>query len=433
MTIRIRGGKLVDPAANSVFESDLYIDRGLIVGIGKPPQGLQVDQEIDAQGHLVVPGIIDCQARLRDPGQPHKANINSETKAAVKNGITSLCIPPDTSPVIDNSATVELISHRNEMFGYGARIYPIGALTRELKGEQLSNLVSLKGNGCIAFGNAMQPLSNNLVQRRAMDYAAGEDMLVVIQPVDFDLLGNGCAHEGAIATRLGLPAISEAAETAALAKDIELVEQTGARTHFGQLSCARSVDMIRRAKQKGLPVSADCAIHQLFLTDHDIGHFDSSKLTIPPLRSSYDKQALREAIADGTIDCICSDHQPHETDAKLRPFPSAESGISGLDTLLVLALRLVDEGVLKLPEVFARLSLNPAKIFGLPGGLLAEGEIADLTIIDTSAHWICNGENFLSQGKNTAFEGWDFNAAVTTTIIDGKIVFQHLPGVSTID
>ena len=425
MTIHISGGKLVDPLNNEIIEADIYIDRGIIAAIGKPPTGFIIDQVIDAAGCLVVPGLIDCQARLRDPGQPHKANINSETLAAVQNGITSLCMPPDTSPVIDNSATVELIFHRNANFGQGTRIYPIGALTRELKGEQLSNLVSLRGNGCIAFSNATQPLANNLIQRRAMDYAAGEDMLVVIHPIDFELLGNGCAHEGAIATRLGLPAIPEAAETAALAKDIELVAQTGVRTHFGQLSCARSVDMIRRAKQKGLPVSADCAIHQLFLTDHDIGHFDSSKLTLPPLRSSYDKQALRDGVADGTIDCICSDHQPHETDAKLRPFPSAEAGISGLDTLLPLALRLVEENVISLPEVFARLSLNPAKIFELPGGLIAEGEVADLAVIDTEPHWICHGQAFLSQGKNTAFEGWDFNARVTTTMIGGKIIFQR--------
>jgi dihydroorotase len=425
MTICIHGGKLVDPLNNKITESDIYIDRGIIAAIGEAPEGFSIDHKIDATGRLVVPGLIDCQARLRDPGQPHKANISSETSAAVQNGITSICIPPDTSPVIDNSATVELIYHRNANYGQGTRIYPIGALTRELKGEKLSNLVSLKGNGCIAFSNAVEPLASNLVQRRAMDYAAGEDMLIVIHPVDLELLGNGCAHEGAIATRLGLPAIPEAAETAALAKDIELVAQTGVRTHFGQLSCARSVDMIRRAKQKGLPVSADCAIHHLFLTDHDIGHFDSSKLTLPPLRSTYDKQALRDGVADGTIDCICSDHQPHEADAKLQPFPSAEPGISGLDTLLALALRLVEEKVISLPEAFARLSLNPARIFELPGGLIAEGEVADLAIIDTEPHWICRGKSFVSQGKNTAFEGWDFNARVMTTIIDGKIIFQR--------
>lgn len=424
MNLRISNGKLIDTAGNSVIEADLFIERDRIVAIGEAPSGFSAEQEIDARGRWVAPGIVDCQARIRDPGQPHKANIDSETLAAISHGITSLCLPPDTSPVIDNSATVELISHRNEMFGHGARIYPIGALTRELNGEQLSNMASLKVDGCIAFSNATRPMANNLVQRRAMDYAAGEDMLVVIQPIDFDLLGNGCAHEGAIATRLGLPAIAEAAETAALAKDIELVAQTGARTHFGQLSSARSVDMVRSAKLKGLPISADCAIHQLFLSDHDIGHFDSSKLTIPPLRSDYDRQALREGIADGTIDCICSDHQPHEIDAKLRPFPSAEPGISGLDTLLALGLRLVEEDLLGMPQLFACLSLNPAKIFGLRGGRIEVGEVADLAIIDDRSHWICRGQSFISQGKNTAFEGWDFNSSVIATIVGGRLVYQ---------
>ncbi len=425
MNLHISNGLVVDPVADKLIDSDVFIAQNHVVGIGIAPDGFTAEQQIDAKGQWIIPGLIDSQARLRDPGQPHKANIDSETTAAIKNGITSLCLPPDTQPVIDNSATVELIYHRNETFGHGARIYPVGALTRDLGGEQLSNMVSLKGNGCVAFSNATQPLLNNLVQRRAMDYAAGEDMLVIIQPIDFDLLGNGCAHEGAIATRLGLPAIPEAAETAALAKDIELVAQTGARTHFGQLSCARSVDMIRRAKAKGLPVTADCAMHQLFLTDHDIGHFDSSKFTLPPLRSSYDKDALREAVADGTIDCICTDHQPHETDAKLRPFPSAEAGISGLDTFLPLGLRLVEEKLLSLPQLAARLSYNPAAIFGLPAGRIAEGEFADIVIVDPEAHWICRGPEFISQGKNTAFEGWDFSGRVTTTIIAGNIVYRR--------
>jgi dihydroorotase len=424
MSLVIRNGTIVDPAATKTETADLYLQDGRIVAIGDAPNGFRADTTIDANGSWVMPGLIDCQARLRDPGQPEKANIESETLAAIRNGITSLCVPPDTQPPIDNSATVELIHHRNEMFGHRAHVYPIGALTRGLGGEQLSNMGSLRGNGCIAFSNARQPLANNLVQRRAMDYAAGQNSLVIIQPIDPDLLGNGCAHEGAIATRLGLPAIPEAAETAALAKDIELVVQTGARTHFGQLSCARSVDMVRRAKARGLPITADCAVHQLFLTDHDIGMFDSNMFTLPPLRSQRDRDALREGLADGTIDCLCSDHQPHEIDAKLKPFPSAEPGISSLDTLLALALRLVEEKVLPLPELIARLTSNPARIFGLPGGRMAAGEAADLIIVDPDAHWICRAEGFVSKGKNTAFEGWDFNGAVTHTLVAGEVVYE---------
>ncbi len=424
MTLLIKNGLLIDTVGGNTTQTDIYIEQDRICSIGKAPTDFTPEQTIDAKGHWVLPGLVDIQARLRDPGQPQKANIASETTAAVHNGITSLCLPPDTQPVIDNSATVELIHHRNTTFGCGARVYPIAALTRELGGEQLSNIASLKANGCVALSNATYPLLNNLVQRRAMDYAAGEDMLVIIQPVDVDLLGNGCAHEGALATRLGLPAIPEAAETAALAKDIELVAQTNARTHFGQLSCARSVDMVRRAKAKGLPITADCAIHQLFLTDHDIGNFDCSKLTFPPLRSQYDKAALREGVADGTIDCLCSDHQPHETDAKLRPFPSAEPGISGLDTLLPLALRLVEEELLPLADIIARISFNPAQIIGLPAGHLDAGELADIVIVDPGAHYICRSSEFVSQGKNTAFEGWDFRGRVQTTIISGKVVYS---------
>jgi len=427
MKLRIRNGLLVDPGAAKPQQADLFVDGGKIVATGKAPAGFKAAKTIDAQGRWVMPGLVDCQARLRDPGQPEKANIASETAAAVARGITTLCIPPDTQPPIDNSATVELIHHRNEMFGHKARLYPIGALTRGLGGEQLSNMASLRDNGCIAFSNARFPLASNLVQRRAMDYAAGQDSLVVIQPLDFELLGNGCAHEGAIATRLGLPAIPVAAETAALAKDIELVAQTGARTHFGQLSSARSAEMIARAKAKGLPVTANCAIHQLFLTDHDIGTFNSNMLTIPPLRSQYDRDALRAAVADGTIDCLCSDHQPHEVDAKLKPFPSAEPGISGLDTLLALALRLVEEDLLPLAELIARLTRNPATIFGLSGGRIATGEIADLIVVDPETHWICKAEDFISKGKNTPFEGWDFNASVTHTVIGGEIVYEAAP------
>jgi dihydroorotase len=424
MSLHIRNGRIVEAGASADRVVDIFLQNDKIVGIGSAPNGFRAEQTIDADNHLILPGLIDCQARLRDPGEPEKANIDSETLAAIKNGITSLCIPPDTQPPIDNSATVELIHHRNEIFGHHARVYPIGALTRGLGGEQLSNMASLRANGCIAFSNARHRIASNLVQRRAMDYAAGQQALVIIQPLDHDLLGNGCAHEGAISTRLGLPAIPEAAETAALAKDIELVVQTGARTHFGQLSCARSVDMLRRAKARGLPITADCAIHQLFLTDHDIGHFDSNMLTLPPLRSQRDRDALREGVADGTIDCLCSDHQPHEVDAKLKPFPSAQPGISGLDTLLPLGLRLVAEGVLPLGALIATLTSNPATLLGLPGGKIGVGEVADLIIVDPDCHWICDPARFVSKGKNTPFGGWDFQGSVTHTLIDGKIIYQ---------
>lgn len=430
MNIQIKNGLLIDPVESTERKVDVFIEGNLVVGTGKAPKNFRADQSIDATGHWIIPGLVDCQARLREPGFTHKGSIASETRAAVANGITSVCMPPDTQPVIDNSAVVELIHHRNAKAGNQCHIYTIGALSRGLEGEHLTNMASLKESSCIALSNADRPFANNLIQRRAMEYAAGQNMLVIIQPRDADLYGNGCAHESAISTRLGLPAIPVAAETTALARDIELVTQTGARTHFGQLSCARSVEIIRQAKSSGLPVSADCAMHQLFLIDQDIGIFDTNKLTIPPLRSQYDRQALREGVIDGTIDCLCSDHQPHEIDAKLRPFPSAEAGISTFDTLLPLALRLVEEKLLPLPQMIAKLSINPARILGIPAGQIASGELADITIVDPAAHWICNPDEFSSEGKNTAFEGWDFNGRVVHTIVAGQIVYesQRTPG-----
>jgi dihydroorotase len=424
MSIHIQNGRLIDPVNLTETSADIYIDGNLTVGIGTAPAGFKAEHTIDASNHWVMPGLVDAQAHLREPGQSQKGTIASETQAAIANGITSLCLPPDTLPAIDNSAVVELIHHANSKAGNRCHIYTIGALTINLEGEHLTNMAGLKTSGCIAFSNAGHPFINNLIQRRAMEYAAGQHMLVIIQPRDAELSARGCAHESAIATRLGLPASPEAAETAALAKDIELVAQTGARTHFGQLSCARSVDMIRQAKANGLPITADCAMHQLFLTDHDLGQFDTSKLTIPPLRSQYDRRALREGVADGTIDCLCSDHQPHEIDAKLCPFPSAEPGISALDTLLPLALRLAEEGLMTLPEVIARLTVNPAKILGLPAGKIAPGELADIVIVDPNEHYLCRGRDFISRGKNTAFEGWDFNGRVITTIVAGQVVYD---------
>ena len=373
---------MINPATQQDEITDIFIENQLIIAIGDKPQGFTADKVIDASGQLVLPGLIDIQCRVREPGFTHKASIASETRAAAMNGITSLCIPPDSKPITDNSAIVEQIHHSNQKAGNRCHIYTIGAITRKLNGEHLSNMGTLKLAGCVALSNALQPFANNLVQRRAMEYAAGQNMLVVIQPYDHALYSNGCAHEGALATRLGLPPIPEAAETAALAKDIELVAQTGATTHFGQISCARSVDMIRQAKKDGLPITADVSMHQLFLTDRDIDYFDTNKLTIPPLRSEQDKAALRQGLIDGTIDCICSDHQPHDADAKLKPFPSAEPGISALDTLLPLLFKLVEEGVLKLPQAVNKLTLKPASIFALPTGQIAPGELADIIIVD---------------------------------------------------
>lgn len=418
----IEQGRVIDPASGLDRITNVYIDNQLVVAVDDLLPGFTADRKIDASGKLVIPGLVDVQCRVREPGFTHKATISSETNAAARNGITSLCIPPDSNPITDNDAVVEMIHHSNQKAGNRCHIYTIGAITKALEGQQLSNMGTLKNAGCIALSNCTRPFANNLVQRRAMEYAAGQGMLIIIQPYDQALYANGCAHEGQLSTRLGLPPIPEAAETAALAKDIELVAQTGATTHFGQLSCARSVDMIRKAKQDGLPISADVSMHQLFLTDRDIDGFDTLKLTIPPLRSEQDQDALRHGLADGTIDCICSDHQPHDTDAKLLPFPSAEPGISALDTFLALGFRLVEEGVLGLPEMLACLTSRPSQIFGLPAGKLSTGELADIIMVDSDEHFSFDTKNMLSAGKNTAFQGWGFSARCVHTLVAGKLI-----------
>jgi dihydroorotase len=422
MKTLIQNGRYIDPASNTDAIGDICIDNQLITAIGERPADFVVDRIIDARDKLVIPGLVDLQCRVRQPGPTQKANTTSETNAAAHGGITSLCVPPDTDPVIDNAAVVELIHHNNQKAGNRCHLYTIGAISKDLKGKQLSNMGTLKRAGCIALSNTLRPFANNLIQRRAMEYAAGQNILVVIQPYDEALYSNGCAHEGVVATRLGLPPIPEAAETAALAKDIELVAQTGARTHFGQLSCARSVEMIRQAKKDDLPITADVSMHQLFLTERDIDGFDTNKLTIPPLRSETDRDALRDGVRDGSIDCICSDHQPHDIDAKLQPFPSAEPGISTLDTFLPLLFRLIDDDIIPLQQALAAVTINPARVFHLPAGQIARGEFADLVVVDRSDHYHCDAEKFFSAGHNTAFQGWDFNAKAAHTLVAGKLI-----------
>ncbi len=421
MNTLIKNGLHINPVSGISCQQDIYIEGNLIAAIGEKPKNLAIDKEIDANGCWVIPGIVDIKVRIREPGYTHKATLASETRAAALNGISTICIPPDSSPVVDHAAIVTQMHHNNETAGNKSHIYIIGALTKNLNGEILANMASLKEKGCIAVTNSVYPMQNNLIQRRAMEYASGLDLTVIIQPIDHSLMGDGCAHEGAFATRYGLPSIAEAAETAALAKDIELVAQTGAKTHFGQISCARSVEMIRQAKKHGLPISADCTIHQLFLTDQDIAQFDTNKHVIPPLRSQRDLEALRHGLTDGTIDCICSDHQPHELDAKLKPFPSSEAGMSGLDSFLPLAFKLVDEGVLTKEQLVKTITNNPAKIFNLPAGKIEKGELADICIVSPNELFQLEAKNILSAGKNNAFINWNFSHKAVKTYIAGKL------------
>ncbi|MGD2117074.1 MAG: dihydroorotase [Chromatiales bacterium] len=423
ISISIINGHLIDPANGIDEQLDLHISQGEILAIGNKPSGFEAERIIDASGQVVCPGLIDLSARLREPGFEYKGNIASETRAAAKGGITTLICPPDTDPVIDTPAVVELIRRRAKQSGH-ARVLTVGALTKELAGQQISEMVALKQAGCVAVGNACAPIENTLIERRALEYAATFDIKVFLKPDDRHLSNNGCVHEGMVSARMGLPGIPEAAETVAIARDIALAETTGAHIHFRGLSTAAGISKIRRACHDGVSLTADVAAHQLHLTEMDINNFNSECHVLPPLRTLRDRDALRQAVADGSISAICSDHQPHEPDAKELPFPDTEAGISSLETLLPLTLKLVQENVLDLPQAIARLTIGPAQIASLPYGRLDAGSSADICIFDPNRVWSLQKSAMLSQGKNTPFEHWEFTGQVTHTLFEGRITYQ---------
>jgi dihydroorotase len=422
--LSIRNGRLVDPA-NSVDERlDVHIAEGLIVAVGDPPLGFTADRTLDVRGQIVCPGLVDLCCRLREPGWEHKATIASETAAAAAGGVTTVCCPPDTRPIIDTPAVAQLVLQTAERAGF-ARVVPAGALTYGLEGEQISEMAALKQAGCAVMSHADRPIRNTLVLRRAMEYAATFGLTVFLHPEDAYLRDQGCVHEGRVSTRLGLPGIPEAAETVAVARDLALAEQTGAHIHFRGLSSARATAMLLEAQARGLKVSADVSAHQLALTEADVDGFDSNCHVIPPLRTAADREALRQAVRRGAISAICSDHQPHEADAKLNPFPETAPGISAVETLLPLTLRLVAEEKMDLSTAIRRLTMDPAEILGLPIGRLDPGRTADVCVFDPAAAWKAGADTLVSRGHNTPFLGWELRGRVTRTLLAGRIVFER--------
>jgi len=418
----IRGGRVIDPANGIDAVLPVYLADGEIAAVGARPDGFWGEREISAEGQIVCPGFVDLCARLREPGLEHKATIASETLAAAIAGVTTLCCPPDTSPVIDTPAVVKLIQERAERAG-NARVAPIGALTRGLSGKDLSEMRALKEAGCLAVSNAQAPVVNALVLRRALEYAASHDLLAILRPEDPWLRNQGCVHEGAVGSRLGLPGIPSSAETVAVAQALALIEQTGVRAHFAQLSCARAVEMIAEARQKGVSVTADVAIHHTDLTETAVEGFNALCHVIPPLRTKADREGLRAGLASGTVVAICSDHQPHDLDAKLDAFPSTEPGIASLETLLPLTLRLVEAGVLDLNQAIARLTSGPAGVLGLSAGTLSAGAPADVCIFDPDQSWCVQEREWRSNGRNTPYWGESFKGRVTQVILAGRPVY----------
>lgn len=390
------------------------------------PDGFHAGRVIDAQDMVVCPGLVDLSARLREPGFEYKATLESEMDAAVAGGVTSLSCPPDTDPPLDEPGLVEMLKHRARSLNQ-AHVYPLGALTQGLKGEKLTEMAELHDAGCIAFGQSDMPLANARVMMQAMQYAATFGFCVWLRPQDASLTNKGVAHDGEVATRLGLPAIPVIAETLALSNVILMMRETGARVHVCRISSAEGVAIVRAAKQQKLPMTCDVSVNHIHLSEMDIGFFDSHCHLVPPLRSPGDRVALRAALEDGTIDAICSDHTPVDDDAKLLPFGEAETGATGLELLLPLTLKWSREAKLPLAVALAKITAASAAILGIEAGSLKVGAAADVCIFDPDQDWKAEPATLKSQGRNTPFLGMELHGKVRYTLVDGKVVYESRP------
>ena len=413
MNIEINNGRIVDPKHGTDRLASLFIADGRIAGLGEPPSGFVAERSIDAAGCVVCPGFIDLGARLN--------SIEAELAAAVAGGVTSVVVPPDADPPLDEPELADRLVHRGAEIGK-ARVLPLGALTLGLKGERLAELAGLKKAGCVAFSQAMQPVVDTEALLRAMEYAATFDFPVWLQPQDYWLARNGIAHEGEVASRLGLAGIPVAAETIAIATIVQLVRDTGCRVHLTRLSSAAGAAQVAEARAEGLPVTCDVGVHHLLLCERDIGFFDPHARFVPPLRSQRDREALSAAVAEG-LAAICSDHTPLGADDKLLPFGEARPGATGLEVLLPLTLKWAEAAGVDLIRALSRITAAPAAILGLPQAHLAPGAVADVCIFDPAAEWQLNADSLKSRGKNSPWLGQRLTGKVRATLVGGRVVF----------
>lgn len=420
--ILIRGARVVDPYNNLDKIGNVYISNGIILSCDAEPKSFSIDREIDASNKVLMPSIVDTNVHLREPGFERKANIKSELNAAAAAGIGHLACLPTCEPTIDTASLAKSIIYKANSFNL-SKVYPIGALTKGLEGSQLSEMKSLSDANCVALTNYYEPIKDLSVLRRCYEYAATFDIVVFIYPQMYDLAQNACAHEGLWSTKLGLPGIPESAETIAIATHLLLIEQTGVSAHFSQLSCAKAVEQINQAKATGMRITADVAAHQLFLDDSLLESYDSNFHLCPPLRSQKDSEALIAGLKSGTIDAICSSHQPHEAAAKRLPFQASEVGISALETLLPLAgnLKKLDFSELDISRLLCE---NPANILGIERKGIKQGELADFCIIEQDANWKLQESDLLSAGKNSPFIGESFSFRNCLTFVDGNLIFE---------
>jgi len=424
MKIHIKNGRVIDPKNNIDSKLDVFIAAGKIVSLGTAPEGFTANQTIDASDLTICPGLVDLSARLREPGDEYKARLISELQAAVAGGVTSLACPPDTDPVLDEPGLVEMLKHRAKQQGL-AHVYPLGAMTRQLEGKALSEMNELYTAGCVGFSQANVAITDTQVLWRAMEYAATFGFTLFLHAEEPFLAANGVAHDGEVATRLGLKGIPSAAEALALATILRIAQATGAKVHISRLSTAEGVDMVRAAKKQGLKISCDVSANHLHLTEHDIGYFDANCHLKPPLRTQRDKDALSAGLKDGTIDAICSDHTPVDDDAKLAPFAEAEIGATALELLLPLTLKWAVAQKVSLIRAIELITQASAQILGIPAGDLNPNSDADLCIFNANEYWKICPNTLKSQGKNTPFSGLELAGKVKFTLVHGQIVYQQ--------
>ncbi|MCG8312050.1 MAG: dihydroorotase [Pseudomonadales bacterium] len=416
--------RVIDPLNKKDEIADVYIQQGEIAGFNQAPNNFQADITIAGNRFWLLPGAIDLCARIREPGQEFKGNIHSETKAAAAGGITHLICPPDTQPVVDTPAVAKLIQERAHQSGY-SHVLPLGALTKNLQGELLSEMHALHEAGCAGVAQLRAPIKNSKILLRCLEYAATFNLTVFFQSQDSALADKGVAHGGINATSLGLASIPASAETIALSRDLILVEQTGVKAHFGQLSCARSVELIAQAQARGLAVTADVAAHQLVFTEENVDGFDSVHHVIPPYRTNNDRLALLAGVRDGIIGMICSDHQPHEAAAKAAPFAETEAGISSIETLLPSSFQWVQDNTLDVNQWVSSISTNPAKLLALDAGHLAAGSLANAVLFDPNGSTTIDSATLFSEGKNSPWLHRELPGKVMLTLCDGHISYKE--------
>ena len=429
MNLQIKNGRVIDPANGVDRVANVFISDGKIAAFDLAPAGFKAERVIDAKNKLVIPGLVDLAARLREPGFEYRGTLEAEMRAALAGGITSLVLPPDTDPTLDEPGLVEMLKHRARQLDQ-VNLYPLGAMTVGLKGEVITEMAELTEAGCVAFSQADVPLIDTNVLLRAMQYARTFDFMLWLRAQDPWLSGSGVAASGAYASRLGLPGIPVQAETVALNTLFELQRTCAVRLHICRLSSAAGIELVRMAKREGLPVTCDVSANQVHLIDVDIGYYDSNFRLDPPLRGQRDREAIRAALADGTIDVVCSDHTPVDDDGKMLPFAEAEPGATGLELLLSLTLKWAADAKVPLSQALARVTSGPGRVLAgacsqaAQAGQLSVGAPADLCVVDPNAFWQVTREALLSQSQHTPFLGIELPGRVCLTVVRGQIAWE---------